>query len=211
LSAPLGWIEVRALAPIGWQELVADALTIGPCTSVAFGRPSLASDEPPPGFELVRTFIPSHADSPSLRAELSRTVASLAERADAPELADIALEFRALPPEDYATSWKKGWKAFRVGRLCVVAPWSAAHPRSGDVVMRLEPGGAFGSGRHATTRTCLRVIQERTGSTSIPTRGRTRKRWPRTTASASAARSRPAGSRRSTPSTTSFSRISTRT
>lgn len=161
MSASLGWIEVRALAPIGWHELVADALTIGPCTSVAFGRPSLATDAPPSGFDFVRTFIPSHADSEELRGEIARSVGGLADRAGAPELAGIALEFRTLPPEDYATSWKKSWKAFRVGRLCVVAPWSAATPRPSDVMMALEPGGAFGSGRHATTRMCLRVIQAR--------------------------------------------------
>jgi ribosomal protein L11 methyltransferase len=161
LSAPLGWIEVRVLAPIGWHELVAEALTIGPCTSVAFGRPSLATSEPPEGLDFVRTFIPSHADSKSWRAEIARSVAGLALRADAPELADLALEFKELPPEDYATSWKKSWKPFRVGRLAVIAPWSESKPRRSDVVMRLEPGGAFGSGRHATTRMCLRAIQER--------------------------------------------------
>jgi ribosomal protein L11 methyltransferase len=161
LSAPLAWIEVRVLAPIGWHELVAEALTIGPCTSVAFGRPSLATEAPPDGSDFVRTFIPSHADSPALRATIERSIASLAERAGASELAHLALEFRALPPEDYATSWKKSWKPFRVGRLCVIAPWSEARTRPNDVVMRLEPGGAFGSGRHATTRMCLRAIEER--------------------------------------------------
>jgi ribosomal protein L11 methyltransferase len=161
LSAPLAWIEVRVLAPIEWHEVVAEALTIGPCTSVAFGRPSLATDEPPAGTDFVRTFIPSHADSAALRVEIDRSIASLAERTGASELADLPLEFRALPPEDYATSWKKTWKPFRVGRLCVIAPWSEARARTNDVVMRLEPGGAFGSGRHATTRMCLRAIEER--------------------------------------------------
>jgi ribosomal protein L11 methyltransferase len=161
LSAPLSWIEVRVLAPIEWHELVAEALTIGPCTSVAFGRPSLATDEPREGFDFVRTFIPSHADSPALRAELESSIASLCERTGAGELAGLVPEFRALPPEDYATSWKKSWKPFRVGKLCVIAPWSESRTRPSDVVMRLEPGGAFGSGRHATTRLCLRAIQER--------------------------------------------------
>lgn len=161
MSVPLAWIEVRVLAPIEWHELVAEALTIGPCTSVAFGRPSLATDEPAEGFDFVRTFIPSHADSAALRAELETSIAGLSARTGAIELAGLALEFRALPPEDYATSWKKSWKPFRVGRLCVIAPWSESRPRPSDLVMWLEPGGAFGSGRHATTRMCLRAIEER--------------------------------------------------
>jgi ribosomal protein L11 methyltransferase len=161
LSATLTWIEVRVLAPIEWHELVAEALTIGPCSSVAFGRPSLATEEPAEGFDFVRTFIPSHADSAALRTELEWSIASLSARAAAPELAGLVLEFRALLPEDYATSWKKSWKPFRVGTLCVVAPWRESRPRPSDRVLRLEPGGAFGSGRHATTRMCLRAIEQR--------------------------------------------------
>lgn len=155
------WIEVRVLAPLGWCELVAEHLAIGPCTSVTFGRPSLATDPAPEGFDFVRTFIPAHADSPRLRDDITAVLHSLAERTGADELRSLALEFRPLPPEDYATSWKRSWKPFRVGRLCVLAPWSTSKPRANDVVMRLEPGGAFGSGRHATTRTCMKVLLER--------------------------------------------------
>jgi ribosomal protein L11 methyltransferase len=168
---------VRVLAPQGWQELVAETLAFGPCTSVAFGRPSLASDPAPEGQEYVRTFFSSHEDSPELRASITRALAELATRAEAPELIGLAPQFRALPPEDYANSWKKSWKPFRVGRLSVTAPWTPpkttrnapATPIEArqdaraalDVHMLLEPGGAFGSGRHATTRACLRAIQER--------------------------------------------------
>jgi ribosomal protein L11 methyltransferase len=160
-ATKLSWTEVRVLAPQGWCELVAETLAIGPCTSVAFGRPSLATDAAPKGWDFVRTFIPSHADSSELRAEIARAIGALAESTGAGELARVSVEFRALPPEDYATSWKKSWKSFRVGRLCVIAPWSNAEPRAGDLVMKLEPGGAFGSGRHATTRTVMRVLEDR--------------------------------------------------
>ncbi len=155
------WIEVRVLAPVGWCEFVAEQLAIGPCTSVAFGRPSLATEPAPEGFDFVRTFIPSHADSPRLRADIAAVMRSLAELTGDDELRSLALEFRPLPPEDYATSWKKSWKPFRVGRLCVLAPWSVSKPRRTDLVMHLEPGGAFGSGRHATTRTCMKVLLDR--------------------------------------------------
>jgi ribosomal protein L11 methyltransferase len=161
LSAPHAWVEVRVLAPRGWCELVAETLAIGPCTSVAFGRPSLATDEAPDGFDFVRTFVPARDDSPALRREIEAALALLAEATGAGELRNLAPQFKPLPPEDYATSWKKSWKAFRVGRLCVLAPWSTGQPRAGDITMRLEPGGAFGSGRHATTRMCLRVLLER--------------------------------------------------
>lgn len=152
------------LAPLAWQELVAEALAQEHCTSVAFGRPSLATDAPPEGFDYVRTFLPSTRDSKEARASLAGSVRALAELTGADELRDLAIEFKELPPEDYAASWKKSWKPFRARRLCVLPPdaWGfRGRPRAGDRVLRLEPGGAFGTGRHATTRTCLFVLQER--------------------------------------------------
>jgi ribosomal protein L11 methyltransferase len=161
LSAPVRWTEVRVLAPEAWQELVAEALAFGPCTSVAFGRPSLGADAAPEGFDYVRTFLPSTEDSPAVREQLVGALRSLAERTGARELTELSVEFKPLPPEDYATSWKKSWKPFRARRLCVLPSWTPHGPRAGDRVLKLEPGGAFGTGRHATTRTCLFVLQER--------------------------------------------------
>lgn len=161
MSQPVSWVEARVLAPEPWLELVADALSIEPGTGAAFGRPSLAGEAPPAGEDYVRVFIPDRADSPELRAALRERVASLGSRTGALELSGLEIEFRAMPPEDYATSWRKDWKPFRVGRLCIVLPGSDYPRKAGDVPLLLEPGGAFGSGRHPTTRECLRAIQRR--------------------------------------------------
>ncbi len=166
MNAPSAWTEVRVLAPLGWQELVAEALHLGPCTTVAFGRPSLASAPAPEGFEYVRTFLARREDTPAARERIRAALAGLAESTGDDALAGLDVAFRALPPEDYATSWQKVWKPFRVGRLCVVAPFRpvAAATRSTrpmDPCMTLMPGVSFGSGRHATTRSMLRAIQQR--------------------------------------------------
>lgn len=166
MSAPLGWTEVRALAPEGWLELVAETLTSGGAASAAFGSPSLGTDAAPAGFDYVRTFFAAAQDTPERRAGIARALSRLAETTGAAELAGLTAEFRRLPPEDYATSWRKSWRPFRVGRLAVLAPSRASptgvsRPRADDVVLVLEPGGAFGTGRHPTTRACLRAVQER--------------------------------------------------
>lgn len=160
-TPPVRWTEVRVLAPESWLELVGEALALGPCTSVAFGRPSLASDAAPAGFDYVRTFLPHTADSPATRAEIANTLRELADTTGARELATLAVEFKELPPEDYANSWKKSWKPFRVHKLCVLPSWTKLRARAGEPVLQLEPGGAFGTGRHASTRTCLKVLQAR--------------------------------------------------
>jgi ribosomal protein L11 methyltransferase len=159
MTSPVRWVEARVLAPEGWLELVAEALAVEPCAGAAFGRPSLASEPPPAGRDYVRVFVPERADGPELRRTIEERIADLAEASAAPELAGLSVEFRELPPEDYATAWKKDWKPFRVGRLCVLAPGSEDGRRASDLVLRLEPGGAFGTGRHVTTRDCLRELQ----------------------------------------------------
>ncbi len=155
------WTEIRVLAPEGWLELVADVLALGPCTSVAFGRPSLASDPAPPGFDYVRTFVAEAVDTPELRAEIEARLALLAEATGASELEGLSARFFRLPPEDYANSWKKTWKPFRIGHFALV-PHDYVKPlRATDRRLILEPGGAFGTGRHPTTRGCLRVLEAR--------------------------------------------------
>jgi len=153
------WTEIRVVVPQGWEELVAEALALDECTTVAFGRSSLAADPVPEGCEMVRTFVSSTLDTPELRQTIRSVLEALADTTGAEELRNLPLLFKPLPPEDYANSWKKSWKPFRVGRIAVLAPWSESRTRPDDLVMRLEPGATFGSGRHPTTRLCMAAVQ----------------------------------------------------
>ncbi len=168
---PVRWTEVRVLAPVEWCELVGEVLAAACPNGVAFGRPSLAAEPPPDGLDYVRAFAADSVDDAAWRARVRAEVAALAEATGAPELAGLDVSFRELPPEDYATSWRKVWRPFRVGRLCLIPGWTpewVARLRPGDVPLVFEPGGAFGSGRHPTTRMCLRALQERLAAGDAP-------------------------------------------
>ncbi|MCP3920870.1 MAG: 50S ribosomal protein L11 methyltransferase [bacterium] len=160
-TGPIRWTEVRVAVPLGWQELVADALALGACTSVVFGRTSIGTEPAPEGTDYVRTFIADHEDTNELRATIRARLDGLADSTGADELRGLALRFQSLPPEDYASSWRRSWRPFRLGRLAIVPPWREYEPRPNELLLLLEPGGAFGSGRHPTTRACLRIVQER--------------------------------------------------
>ena len=63
--------------------------------------------------------------------------------------------------EDWATAWRQYYKPVRVGeKLMVVPSWEHYQPEKEDVVITLDPGMAFGSGTHATTRLCMRLIEQ---------------------------------------------------
>lgn len=68
---------------------------------------------------------------------------------------------RPIREEDWAHAWKKHYKPLRVGRRVVLKPsWEEYAPRQGDLVVELDPGMAFGTGLHPTTRLCIAALEE---------------------------------------------------
>jgi ribosomal protein L11 methyltransferase len=68
---------------------------------------------------------------------------------------------RVVAEKDWAEAWKQQYQLQRVGRRTVIVPaWEGYAPTPGEVVIRLEPGMAFGTGLHPTTRLCLRALED---------------------------------------------------
>jgi len=68
---------------------------------------------------------------------------------------------RVVHEEDWAEAWKSHFPVLRVGRRLVIKPtWREHDPAPTDVVIALDPGMAFGTGLHPTTRLCLAAIEE---------------------------------------------------
>ena len=67
---------------------------------------------------------------------------------------------RVVDEEDWAESWKEHFHVERFGERIVVVPsWRRYEPRPRDVVITLDPGMAFGTGQHETTRMCLEALE----------------------------------------------------
>lgn len=65
-----------------------------------------------------------------------------------------------LKEEDWANSWKSNFKPTRIGERLVIKPsWEAFEAGEGDILLELDPGMAFGTGTHATTRLCLELLE----------------------------------------------------
>jgi len=87
----------------------------------------------------------------ALEAEFARTgnAASL-----------IAFSISAVPQEDWMQKWKEGFEAFDVGERLIVSPsWKLPGHGHGRIVIQIDPGMAFGTGTHETTRLCLEAIE----------------------------------------------------
>lgn len=74
---------------------------------------------------------------------------------------DFEIETRGVKDEDWEDSWKKYYHTFRVGQRLLIKPsWEKYEPELTDVVIEIDPGMAFGTGIHASTRFCLIFIEQ---------------------------------------------------
>lgn len=68
---------------------------------------------------------------------------------------------REVADRDWLDEWKKGWQPVEVGRRFIIAPsWSHIAETPEQIIIRIEPGMAFGTGTHETTRLCLKAIEK---------------------------------------------------
>ena len=73
------------------------------------------------------------------------------------------LQTRIVNEEDWANTWKDHYLVTHIGQRLVIRPsWRTYTPRQHEVVLELDPGMAFGTGLHPTTRMCLEQIEQRT-------------------------------------------------
>jgi ribosomal protein L11 methyltransferase len=73
-----------------------------------------------------------------------------------------ALQTRTVNEEDWANAWKEHFHVTHIGRRIVIRPsWREYTPASEEVVLTLDPGMAFGTGLHPTTRLCLEQLEQR--------------------------------------------------
>jgi ribosomal protein L11 methyltransferase len=73
------------------------------------------------------------------------------------------LTTRTVNEEDWANAWKEHYHVTHIGRRLVIRPsWREYTPKAHEVVLELDPGMAFGTGLHPTTRMCLEQLEQRT-------------------------------------------------
>ena len=73
------------------------------------------------------------------------------------------VELVGVNEEDWANSWKQYYKPVKIGEKIVICPaWEKYTPAEGELVIRMDPGMAFGTGTHETTRLVIRLLEKYT-------------------------------------------------
>jgi len=70
------------------------------------------------------------------------------------------MNVREVAQRDWLEEWKQNWQPVEIGRFIIAPPWSNLGDVHDRLVIRIEPGMAFGTGTHETTRLCLEAIEK---------------------------------------------------
>jgi len=73
---------------------------------------------------------------------------------------DAEISAEGVSEDDWAENWKKYYKPISLGRVTVVPAWEAYTAKEGEIIVRMDPGMAFGTGTHETTRLVMRILQD---------------------------------------------------
>ncbi|HEY8635900.1 MAG TPA: 50S ribosomal protein L11 methyltransferase [Candidatus Limnocylindrales bacterium] len=164
-AGPGAWLELSVEADVEAVEAVSEIL----------GRAAPGGTSVEPAFELVDDGLDARLDPsrPAIvrayvpardRAAADRAVAGVAEalgHLQAFGLRPIGeVRTRLVQESDWADAWKAYFPVMRVGRRLVIRPtWRRHRAGPDDVVLALDPGMAFGTGLHPTTRLCLAAVE----------------------------------------------------
>ena len=112
-------------------------------------------DPPPPGRVRFHLYVPPEGSAAVLGA-----LRDVLPAAPVPDDPAPTVEVRSRDEDEWRDAWKRYFHTRRIGRLALVPSWeAAAHaPVAGEVTLHLDPGRAFGTGGHPSTRLCLRLM-----------------------------------------------------
>ena len=152
-------VEVEAEAVESVSELMA---SYGYNNGVAVDQPVIhGADGPDYRYDTerpvtVRTWIPVDHKCEDARAKLEQALWHLSL------LRNVgALKVSQLEEQLWAEAWKKHYTVQRIGKRSVIVPsWLEYTPQPNDIILKLDPGMAFGTGLHPTTRMCTQLLEE---------------------------------------------------
>ncbi len=155
------WIKLTAeAAPDALDTMVAifslvdDSLLIegGDFDLPEMTFPEEAPDFVPPETAKVSLFLPKEEDP-------SETLSFLKARLEEAGVS-ATLSLDGIAESDYLDNWKQYYHRFEVGPITVLPAWEEYTPKEGEKLLRIDPGTAYGTGTHESTRMVMEMLAE---------------------------------------------------
>lgn len=169
------WIEVRVITKSEALEPISGIFYSLDCKGVAIEDPEdiLGREQGPLTWDFADINVLEHkgkvavvkayfAEEDNIEEVLAYVNERLAELKEMGlDLGEAKVEHEKMHEEDWANTWKQYYKPSKVGEKIVVKPiWEEYEPKEGELVVDLDPGMAFGTGTHETTRMCIQSLEK---------------------------------------------------
>lgn len=155
------WIEITILTPPELVEALSNFLeemgTGGVFQDVpvqdSFDGATVSTQEE------VKSYLPWSRTAKKQKDRIAAYIDSLSSLF--PKLEKPSLSTRTITDPDWGEQWKKYFKPLRVSGDIVIKPtWERYSPAGNDIVVDIDPGMAFGTGQHSSTRMCIAAIED---------------------------------------------------
>ena len=169
------WIEVRVITKSEALEPVSGIFYSLDCKGVAIEDPEdiLGREQGPLTWDFADIKVLEHkgkvavvkayfAEEDNIEEILGYVNEKLVELKEMGiDLGEAKVEHEKMYEEDWANTWKQYYKPSKVGEKIVVKPiWEEYEQKEGELVVNLDPGMAFGTGTHETTRMCIQALEK---------------------------------------------------
>jgi ribosomal protein L11 methyltransferase len=145
------WLVVELLVPKEFGDAVSNFL-------IEQGATGIEELDEDLKWGRLRTYFPQDEKEKRVLRALYRYLKSL--KSIDPEISQARIETSSIPEQDWSENWKRFFKPLRVtSKFVVKPPWSPNRLKKGQMVININPGMAFGTGTHATTKMSLRALE----------------------------------------------------
>ncbi|MBN1614430.1 MAG: 50S ribosomal protein L11 methyltransferase [Deltaproteobacteria bacterium] len=156
------WLMIELLTPVELIEAVSNFMT-------EIGTQGVFQEVPEPAGtngltasiarESLKAYLPYDLRIDLRLASLRTYLESLSQLF--PDIEKVDFKTEIIIDPDWAEQWKKYFKPLRISKNIVIKPtWERYAPLGRDIVVEIDPGMAFGTGQHASTRICLEAVEE---------------------------------------------------
>lgn len=147
--SPKTWQAVEAIIPGGAQE----AIEYGMMEAGALGTESREA--------AANIAVTGYFASPLEEEAIRNGLLEALRIYNLPPAALLEIKMGELADADWLAEWKDAWRETEVGRFIIAPPWIESVPAAaGKILIRINPGMAFGTGTHETTRLCLKAVEK---------------------------------------------------
>ena len=161
---PEFWLELSVSAQPEAVEAISEVMSRHATGGVAIEEPYTLADDGQVAIPLenapvtVHVYVPADAAGEEARARIEEGMWHLRQIGFG-DISDVTI--RRIAEEDWANAWKEFYQVTHLGQHTVIRPsWREYSPAAGEAVVELDPGMAFGTGLHPTTRTCVLALEE---------------------------------------------------